>query len=327
MNELNLQPCTPPLWARGGHGQTLLGHLIPSAPMLREPERHVIDLGDGDKLAAFLIRGKSDKVIYLFHGLSGDTEAHYIKRTAKLAQNHGHSVFMVNHRGCGAGAGMAYHPYHSGRAEDLSAAIEYGKSLFKSHAHIGIGFSLSGNALLLLLTGERGRAKPDFGISVNAPIDLEDGSIALTQGLSRIYDARFVFELRRDVARRNKKARELHGPEARQFHVPMTATLREFDNLYTAPAGGFENREDYYRSCSTKNLLTKISTKTVMLTAADDPFVRVKNYREAQLSASITLHIENHGGHLGYLTSHKTPLGTHRWLDYAIDESLKFITK
>ena len=54
------------------------------------------------------------------------------------------------------------------------------------------------------------------------------------------------------------------------------------------------------------------------MTAGDDPFIDARHYREAEKSPAITLHIEPEGGHLGFLHRKKTPLGTTRWLDYAL---------
>ncbi len=93
------------------------------------------------------------------------------------------------------------------------------------------------------------------------------------------------------------------------------------------PAGGFRDREDYYQTCSTDSVLDKITIPTVVMTAHDDPFVKVEAYLRAKVSSSVTLHMEPFGGHMGYITRNKTPLGTLRWQDYAVDESLKYLLK
>jgi hypothetical protein len=291
----------------------VLGHLLPSALVDEPGKRHEIALPDGDRLVGFLHEGRSDAVVYLFHGLTGDVDANYIHGAAGVCERLGHTVFRVNHRGCGAGAGLARLPYHSGRGEDLSAAIAYGRALFPSHRHLAIGFSLSGNALLLLLSGERGETLPDLAISVNAPIDLSRAARALERGLNRIYDLNFVQLCRWEVRRRV-------GRETRT--VPWYATLRDFDEAYTAREAGFRDREDYYARCSTKDRLHKIRTPTLLLTAEDDPFVEFEAYREARLSPSVRLHSERSGGHIGYLSRDKTSLGTRRWLDYALFEGI-----
>ena len=295
----------------------MLGSLLPSAPFLEAGERVEIPLPDGDKLVGRYFKGETDKVVYLFHGLGGDRNGDYIQRTALVCRALGHHVYTANHRGCGDGAGLAANPYHSGRAEDLSAVIAVGRRRHPGMRHAAVGFSLSGNALLLLLSGARGETLPDCAVAVNAPIDLGRCALRLKTGFNRVYDLRFV-ALCTAAIRERRRAGLVHE----EFRVPRFATLHDFDELYTARAGGFKNREDYYRSCSTKNLLASIRTPTVLLTAKDDPFVGYEDYASASLSPSVHLHAENVGGHMGYLSAEKTPLGNNRWLDYALREYL-----
>jgi predicted alpha/beta-fold hydrolase len=61
----------------------------------------------------------------------------------------------------------------------------------------------------------------------------------------------------------------------------------------------------------------------VVITSKDDPFVNYKSYLQSSGSPNVKLHIEESGGHMGYLSNEKTPLGNRRWLDYAINETLK----
>ncbi|MBI3557680.1 MAG: alpha/beta hydrolase [Deltaproteobacteria bacterium] len=303
----DLIPCIPPSWARSGHAQTIMGHLLPSPAFAASGKQLTIPLTGGDSLVAVYHEGAGNTVVYVFHGLSGDTDASYMGRTAAVCARLGYSVFLVNHRGAGLGYGLAHEPYHSGRAEDLSAALQFGRKLHPRKKHVAIGFSLSGNALLLLLSGRRGTTKPNAAIAVNAPIALEKTSLALKTGLNRIYDLRFVHDCRAQIA----------NPAARK-RVPRLATIRDFDALYTAPASGFRDRDHYYATCSTLGVLNEIQTPTVLLTAKDDPFIDYRDYLMAPLSPSVHLHVEESGGHMGYLSALKTPLGTRRWLDYAL---------
>jgi predicted alpha/beta-fold hydrolase len=314
-NKFHLEPCRLPVWASNGHLQTIAGHLLRHPPLENKGKRVEISTSDNDKLIGFITNGSSDTVVYLFHGLAGNTDSNYMHRVARVAQNLGHTVIMVNHRGCGEGLGFAVGPYHSGRAEDLSAAIEAGRKMFPQHRHLAVGFSMSANALLLLLSGKRGTVKPDLAVCMNAPIHLESCAHALKRGFNRIYDIEFLRLCRRDVFR----------AKGIKLNMPIWGTLHDFDNLYTAPAGGFKNREDYYESCSTWNLLGEIRTPTIVLTAKDDPFVPVEYYEKAQPSSFVHMHIEQFGGHMGYISRDRTPLGTHRWLDYSIHEAIRYV--
>jgi uncharacterized protein len=320
--KLDLAPCSPPWWASTGHAQTILGHLLPSkvSVSLRalDGKRLEISLPDGDRLVARVIEGKSDTVLYLFHGLTGSIEADYMQRTAALGVELGYTVYLVNHRGCGEGHGLARNPYHSGRAEDLSEVIRVGKAKNPAKKHIAVGFSLSANALLLLLSGRRGTTLPDAAIAVNAPIHLENCSIELGRGLNKIYDIRFSTACKLNILSMKKKGLV----EKERYKLNWLSNLRDFDSVYTAPAGGFSSREDYYSTCSTHLLLGAITVPTVIITSEDDPIIDYRNYTSATLSSSAILHLEKSGGHLGYISAKPTPLGTNRWLDYATREYL-----
>lgn len=319
---ITLEPCLPPVWARGGHAQTILGHLLPSQTLVDrkglEGQRVEIPLPDDDRLVARHIPGSGDTVLYLFHGIASNISADYMVRTSAIGRKLDWDVYLVNHRGCGEGRGLARNPYHSGRAEDLSEAIRFGRARHPGKRHIAIGFSLSANALLLLLTGKRGEVQPDAAIAVNGPIDLENASQLLEQGLNRVYDIRFSAECRLDV-----KYREWKGLLDRKYRFPWLLTLRDFDAIYTSAAGGFSSREDYYSSCSTREHLSLIKVPTILLTAKDDPFIDYRDYVGAKRASNVHLHVEEFGGHLGYLSAKSTPLGTNRWLDYALWEFLK----
>jgi uncharacterized protein len=312
MLNLAIEPCIYPVWATGGHNQTILGHLLPSPTLKTSGTKIVIDLPDGDTMIGKYYKGTSDTVIYLFHGLSGDIDADYMQRTAILCQRFGHSVVMVNHRGAGSGHGLASKPYHSGSYHDLAAVFSFGRKTFKKKHHGAIGFSMSGNILLLLLA-QAGLSKPDFALTVNAPINLEKAAYNLKVGLNRLYDFRFVQRLRDEV-----KERMDLGLIKEKYSIPRTGTVMEFDEIYTAPAAGFASRDHYYTACSAKKFLSKIRIPTVLITAKDDPFIDWEDYMDTKLSPHVHFHLENCGGHLGYLSKRNTPLGTHRWLDYIL---------
>lgn len=321
---LKIAPVLPPIWARGGHLQTLFGFLIPSLKIQAPSEEIFIILPDDDILHARLLSGNSEHVIYLFHGLGGSIESNYIQRTARVAQAHGMNVVMANHRGSGEGKELAKKPYHSGSSDDLSEFIFYGRNRWPHHRHITTGFSLSANASILLAAGHNAKALPDAAITVNAPLDLRRSSLSLTRGINRIYDINFMRDMRAFV-----KDRKLNE---RPIKIDPGATLYDFDEIYTAPATGFLNRADYYEHCSGQKFAQKILIPTFLIHAEDDPFIPGAIYHETQFSDRAIVHIEKTGGHLGYLTrqsmrvAHANANGGAygmRWLDATLDQLLR----
>ncbi len=304
-----------PWWARSAHAQTILGDKLPS-PRPRTPGGSLrIALDDGDVLAGRTWAGTTDTVVLLFHGLGGTHDATYMNRAVVLAQTRRHSVWAMNHRGCGEGRGLAKRTYHSGRADDIGAVIKAARLSHPGKRIAVIGFSLSGNALLLNLGEGMGVfEKPDVAIAVNPPIDLARCAVRLKTGFNRVYDLRFVIRCRRAVRERVEA-----GLIPDIYRIPRFCTLTDFDQLYTAPASGFRNREDYYQRCSAGPHLQNIRTPTVILMAEDDPFVAAESFRESKASDAVHLHMESTGGHMGYLSNGGS---SRRWLDMALGHYL-----
>ena len=306
--------CLPPWFASGGHAQTLWGHVLPSrAPAVStnsNARKLEVALEDGERLLAYALPGTSGVRVHLFHGLSGDVDADYMRRTTAALGARGHQVWCANHRGCGSGRGLAAKPYHSGSAGDVAAVLARSRDEAPDLEHVAIGFSLSGNALLLAAARDqvpwlRG------AVAVNPPVDIARASLDIQRGLCRLYELRFIHRLRRAVAER-----ERDGLARRTYRIPRLASLCEFDDLYTAPEAGFENGADYYARCSSLPHLTDISIPTAIITAANDPFVDARAYEHAALSRHITLHIEPTGGHVAYVS--RKGLGYESWLDGAL---------
>lgn len=310
-------PCRPPPWAHGGHAQTCFGHLLPASgapPSRRVGARRVeVALADGDRLVAHALpaEGPASGVrVHLFHGLSGDADVDYMRRSAAVLTAGGHEVWAVNHRGCGAGRGLAARPYHSGSSADLAAVLAASRAEAPERRHLALGFSLSGNALLLMAAEARAPWLAGL-IAVNPPLDLARTAADIHRGLCRLYELRFLLRLRRAIAERQRA-----GLVSRAYRIPALASLRELDDLYTAPEGGFADSADYYARCSAGPRLGAITTPGVVLTAGDDPIVAAAVFHAAAWPASLFLHVEPCGGHVGYLT--RDGLGARPWLDGAL---------
>lgn len=306
-------PCRAPWWAASGHLQTILGNYLPGASPSHASEPFRIPLADGDQLSGRHYPGETDVLTLVFHGLGGDDQAHYVRRTVALARGLGHHVWTVNHRGCGEGRGLAKKPYHSGSGDDLGAAFAAARERHPDLRQLAVAYSLSANALLLNLGGglPKPAPQPDAAIAVNPPIDLGACSDTIHQGLSRLYELRFIRRCRKAIHQRveDDLIQDIYPTR------PLMS-LREFDDAYTTKAGGFRDADDYYARCSARPHLSKITVPTVILMAKDDPFIPWRHAAEADLSPAVHLHFEARGGHMGYLSR---DLPGHRWLPYAVE--------
>ncbi len=309
-------PCRPPWWAAGAHLQTALANYLPEAP-LTEPWTPVeVALSDGDRLVGRQFQGPGPDLLCAFHGLGGDDERPYMRRAVRLGLDRGLSVWAMNHRGCGRGRGLAAGTYHSGVAGDLGAVFAHARSRGFRRV-LALGFSLSGNALLLNLGGghDGPHPLPDAALAVNPPVNLARCSALISRWSNRPYDRYFVKKVVRSV-----REREAVGLiPAGRYLVHDRMSLADFDSAYTAPAGGFRDRDDYYARCSALPHLSRITVPTVILHAEDDPFVDAADLRSADLGPGVHLHLEGTGGHMGYLSR---DLPDRRWLAHALGHYL-----
>jgi len=306
-------PCRAPWWAGSGHLQTILGNYLPGEPPDHPSVPFRLPLPDGDQLAGRHYPGETDVLMLVFHGLGGDDQAHYVRRTVALARRQGHHVWTLNHRGCGSGRGLAKRPYHSGSGDDLGAAFAAARERHPGLRQLAVGYSLSANALLLNLGGglAEAAAQPDFAIAVNPPLDLAACSRSIHRGLSRLYELRFIKRCRRVI-----RERVQDGLIPDTYATGPLMSLRQFDESYTAPAAGFHDAEDYYARCSSRPHLSRITVPTVILMAQDDPFIPWESAASALASEAVHLHLEARGGHMGYLSR---DLPGRRWLPYALE--------
>ena len=161
-----------------------------------------------------------------------------------------------------------------------------------------IGFSLGGNVILKYL-GERGTQTNSLitkAVAFSVPCDLESSSNHLAGSANRIYLKRFLRLLRKKI--RMKMA---IMPEQINDHDYKTIkTFKEFDDRYTAPMFGFSGAEDYWRKASCKPFLASISIPTLLINAADDPFLTDLCYptEEAKNNPRFFLEIPKFGGHV-----------------------------
>ena len=177
-----------------------------------------------------------------------------------------------------------------------------------------VGLSLGGNAVLKLSGETRQEALPYLRqiIGVSPPVDLERSSQMLREPRNALYERKFVQELT-EMA---QKRASLHGEPTPVFPTPLS--LRQFDDLYTAPRSGYANVEDYYHRASSKHVLHSIDIPTHIISAEDDPMIDPTPIRDAKRSPTVTLQLTRFGGHLGYVS----PPGRTTWLEEQIVQQL-----
>lgn len=276
----------------GGDLQTLRNYLRPPgdilAPWPGEEMRFAMKDGTGDELVGTLHRPleqRSRPLALLLHGLTGDQDSTYMRVTARELLTAGHPVLRLNWRGAGPTPGKTTHFYHAGRTEDLFAVIGSMSGALASNGLAAIGYSLGANVLLKYL-GERGSLSHlRAAVAVSPPIDLHAAQQRLAMSRNRRYHAYLLQRMRQ----------ERPCPEG-------VATILDFDNRVVAPANGFRDALDYYAQCSAGPRLGSIRTPTLVIQAADDPWIPSRAFRDIAWNRfkSVRLLMPWSGGHVGF---------------------------
>jgi predicted alpha/beta-fold hydrolase len=306
----------------GGHAQTFATLLPSSVGPPSGTAVRLIDLPDGDAIALHDDRPAAwcdgDPVALLVHGLTGDHTSGYMQRIATRLVGCGTRCFRMDFRGSGAAIGRSHYPANAGRSEDARAALAAIRETCPGSSIAAAGFSLGGNLLLKLLGEDADEVAVECAVAVNAPVDLEMSIDALGRGANRAYDWYFARRLMRHVA----ASRELMPGLAWPRPDREPASVREFDEMFTAPLSGYRDATDYYTRCSAKPLLCRIAVPTLILAASDDPLVPPESFDGADLGAHVSLRIVSAGGHLGFLARTRGRDPDRRWMDARVVEWL-----
>ena len=272
-------------------------------PELPEPEARVIRVSPDTQVMARCFwqpsRARVPTLLAL-HGLEGSSEAHYMRGLAAKAWKRGWNAILLNQRNCGGTEHLTPGLYHSGLTEDPKAAI-------RAFAHddglnaIGVvGYSLGGNLTVKLAAELAGaRDLPVVGATAISPtIDLELCVRAIERPANIVYQFNFVRNLKARMRRKATLWPALYDVRA----LRSIWTIRQFDEIYTAPSNGFRGATDYYHRASAARSVDRIRIPTLILTAQDDPFVPVSQFLEPAVRAnpSIAVCIERNGGHCGF---------------------------
>jgi predicted alpha/beta-fold hydrolase len=308
-------PFEPHPWFRGGSAQTIVGRYLPGRRLQLPATYHEVDVDEGDRISALdsLPPGwrPGDPQALLIHGLAGCARAPYVVRFGVRLAAMGVRVVRMNLRGAGAGFGSARGIYHAGRTDDLRTVAEWMARRSPDSPLALVGFSLGGNLVLKLAAeaAERPLDVLDAVVAANPPIDLAACCRHLQRPENRIYDRHFVRMLRREATRLHRAFPEL-GP----VNVPRSASLYDFDDLYTSRRNGFADAADYYTRNSAGPLVPQIAIPGLVVHAVDDPFIPVDPFYGIQFPRSVALELLPCGGHLGYLGRNLWS-GDCRWLD------------
>lgn len=300
----------PLWWLRGPHVQTLAGKFLrPETSLHLEPLR--LRTPDGDFLDLELgpDPGRGSPVVLLLHGLEGSTRRGYMRMAMSAISACSMCPVGMNFRSCSGVPNLRARFYHSGETGDLAHVLQFLRSRYPGRPLGALGFSLGGNVLLRYL-GENGVSRSallDAAVAISVPYDLAAGARMLETGwMGRLYTRYFLRSLQRKARAKEELLKEIVDLE----RIVAARTLREFDEVATAPIHGFRDADEYYRKASSTPILESIRVPVLLIHSLDDPFLPTAAVPTAVVEGNPWLagSFTERGGHVAFIRE-----GDHRW--------------
>ena len=321
----------PHRWLRGGHVQTIASFLLPRRVHLPAAEERLIEVAPGIKVRCWCHWGsdleserQSAMTLIVVHGLEGSTESEYMLGVARNGLACGMNVVRMNQRNCGGMDECAAVLYNSSLSGDVAAVAQH----LIEHDDISrfalIGFSMGGN-LVLKLAGEWGSEGPAQFRAVAAvcpAADLAPSADALHDRSNRLYEYYFLMQLFRRFRRKAKLFPETFEPS----RLRGISSMREFDDRITAHYCGFTGADDYYARASAASVIDRIGVPTLIIHAANDPFIRLQPETRQRIVANPNItYIETaDGGHCAFLGERNGKPGDDgRWAEREVVEFVR----
>jgi predicted alpha/beta-fold hydrolase len=311
---IGYEPFQPRTWLRNAHLQTIFGNILPRTNTLPVPVAQLVEVSParGSQMSSQVLcechwqplpERASRPTVIVLHGLEGSAHSQYVVGNANKLWQAGCNVVRMNMRNCGGTERLTPTLYHSGLSGDVERVMRFFVETYALTSVSLIGYSMGGN-LVLKLAGDLGDAAPKelrSVVGVSPAVDLAASADALHQGPNQFYERRFL----RALLKRFRRKAALFPSAFDPMRAAGIGSVREFDDRITALYSGFRSADDYYFRAAAARVLERIAVPTLVIHAADDPFIRLTDETRAKITANPQIEwVETeHGGHCAFLST------------------------
>lgn len=244
-----------------------------------------------------------DIILFVCHGLGGNSDSYYCKRLAHHAAKQGLTTIVYNRRGhlLPNKSKSKPFPYHYDR-NDTDTALRLVKSLYPNNKKlVGVGFSMGSN-LIVKYIGDlcSEDCNPFHGvISVSNGFHVQRGVDALAES-KQVADA-IAAQFMHDVLDHHP-----HLYDARQEHAKVKSFKALDAAIMKHVYGAHFDMNLYYDAISCHKVLDQINIPVLAIASKDDPFLC--NQVDEMHHMALELNKKNmccvlttFGGHIGWL--------------------------
>jgi uncharacterized protein len=310
----------PHRWLKNGHTMTMVSAFVPRKFRLPEAEQRLFRVDPYSQLLALCHwqdRKRRDvPVIAIVHGLEGSADSNYVRGIAEKAWERGFHVVRLNQRNCGGSEKLTPTLYNSGMSGDYACVLEELVNIDGFEKIFFAGYSMGGN-LVTKMAGEFGDELPRAlrGVCAVCPsLDLSACADALELRENYLYQRHFVKGLQTRYARKVRMFPDRYSMNG----SGEIRTVREFDDVITAPAFGYRDAEQYYEAAGAKRVVDGVRVPMLMITAEDDPFVPYTMFLAARVERNPAIRFvpTQYGGHCAFISN--TPGAERFWAEERI---------
>lgn len=333
---IRAKPFEPHPLVRSGHAQTVFAALrLPRYAELRRDvpgvwESRLLEIEPGVRVMVkcrWQEARRASPTLLVVHGLEGSSESLYVRGTARKAFAAGFNVIRMNQRTCGGTEHLTPTLYHSGMSTDIHNVF---RELVEQEQLTRVflaGFSMSGN-MVLRLAGDYGAEPPArlAGVCAVSPsLDLAACAGAIERRENLVYQWSFMRSLRRRIRKKRRLHPELYDTKG----LRRVRTIRQFDERFTAPHGGYRDAADYYERASALSVIDRVRVPTLVLHAEDDPIVPPEAFRDRAFidNPDVLLVLTPRGGHTAFIARAADEDEDHRWAENRVVDFCRLLSR
>ena len=310
---------SPAWWLKNGHIQTMAAKFFRRHQSI-ETSDETLELPDGDFVdLAWTEKVNSDckrPIIAVLHGLEGSKNSHYAKGMLLAIKAKGWVGVLMHFRGCSGRPNRMAKSYHSGQTCDVDFFSRHLANSYPQAKKAIVGFSLGGNVLTRYLAEQKENIYQAASV-ICAPLELSSCCDRINQGFSRVYQKYLVDMLKNSTLEKMKINLLTNIDKSKLLTI---RSIRDFDQMVTAPVNGFIDANDYYQQASGRDVINDIQAPCLIIHASDDPFLCHANTTAIErLPDNITFEVSERGGHVGFISGNN-PFKPQFWLETRIPE-------
>jgi predicted alpha/beta-fold hydrolase len=298
------------------HAQTVYASVLRKPRFPRGLTRQRWDTPDGDFIDVDVLDAPAGAPrVLLLHGLEGSSESGYLRESLRLIAARGWGAFALNFRGCSGESNRNARSYCSGDYDDPLFVLS---KMPSSGPRFAMGFSLGGNVLLKMLAERHDEARVDAAVAISVPFDLGACAAALDrpEPWMRFYQWRFLRTLKAKALQKVPRFPKKFDAQ----RITAAQSIIAFDDCVTAPLYDLPSADAYYAWASSGPRLKDIRTRTLVISAEDDPLAPASMLPTLE-NPNVHALITPRGGHVGFVSG---SLLRPQW--WAEEQALKFLS-